>query len=781
MLKADALLYGTVTHYDRLYAVVYAQVAVGAKVRLMEARSGKVLWEREEVVRFHGGSVPTSPWGLAFTAASTALNLRDVEFLHAADDLARKIFRDLPALPVSQARRPPRLDRVLSDAAGKRLKASEGLTVILEGEPGQVGAFDVIPLAQSVPMAESPDGVYTGRFTVRPGDNAPDAYVVARLVDSQGRVSEHQEILGRFTVDTLPPAQPSGLAASAGNGEVHLRWQPNAEPDLTAYRVYRSLTPLTGFTALATVEEPRYRDAPVENLRTYYYRVKAVDQASNESPWAEAVAATPVPPGPTEVSGTIAADAVWHAGSSPYVIGEGVVVLPGATLTIEAGTEVRSRGGGLTVRGRLLAEGEPERKISFVADRPARPWGGILVESAENSGSELHHCEVRGAGVGIRVSSGAVKIAACRLVENATGMAISGETSKVTIRDSAVERNLGDGIAIRDRAAAAIEASVIVGNGQDGLRIEKASPQVNGNRIEGNGQDGMSVVEGLPLLRQNRIEGNGRVQVMSQLPAGSFVDASENYWGTAEPGAILDSGLGRVEVSTALDAPPPEGKLFALPVLISPLSGRLARDGYLVPWRSPYLVQGPVTLEAGATLRIQPGVLLHFPPRSAGFVVKDGAIVAKGTPDRPIVFTSASQAPAPGDYPFAVQFTEGTSRSSIFEHARFEYAATSLRVGSGTVEVTNSEIRNNLQSGVEVSNSGALKISRSQIQGHRHGAALTVMGFGRLTMRQSTVISNAWAVINYSRATRWTRGRTGGGTPRPTMPSSSAMWTDATR
>jgi hypothetical protein len=88
----------------------------------------------------------------------------------------------------------------------------------------------------------------------------------------------------------------------------------------------------------------------------------------------------------------------------------------------------------------------------------------------------------------------------------------------------------------------------------------------------------------------------------------------------------------------------------------------------------------------------------------------------------------------------------------VFDHVRLEYAATAIRVGGGSVEITYSEISRNGHGGVEVSNRGVVKISHSRIHDHRNGAALAVMGFGRLTVRQSAIAHNAWAIFNHSGA-----------------------------
>lgn len=63
-------------------------------------------------------------------------------------------------------------------------------------------------------------------------------------------------------------------------------------------------------------------------------------------------------------SGVLAADAVWRAAQSPIVLLDNLVVPAGRTLTIEPGTTVSvATGKGIEVRGRVIAEGTPSRRI----------------------------------------------------------------------------------------------------------------------------------------------------------------------------------------------------------------------------------------------------------------------------------------------------------------------------------------------------------------------------------------------------------------------------------
>ncbi|MGB9823870.1 MAG: hypothetical protein ACPLN0_03850 [Candidatus Hydrothermia bacterium] len=92
---------------------------------------------------------------------------------------------------------------------------------------------------------------------------------------------------GCMKIDTTPPDPPSGLRSITGDRAVYLYWNPNTEPDLAGYRVYRNNAPSGYFKLIADVKEPYYVDRDVENGITYYYAVSAYDTAGNESELSE--------------------------------------------------------------------------------------------------------------------------------------------------------------------------------------------------------------------------------------------------------------------------------------------------------------------------------------------------------------------------------------------------------------------------------------------------------------------------------------------------------------
>jgi len=97
--------------------------------------------------------------------------------------------------------------------------------------------------------------------------------------------------------DQTPPEVPQALEAAASNRLVSLTWAPNTDADLAGYNVYRSESATGGFTRTnpTLVTKASYEDAQVMNGTTYYYYIRAQDDAlvPNESVPSGTVSARP--------------------------------------------------------------------------------------------------------------------------------------------------------------------------------------------------------------------------------------------------------------------------------------------------------------------------------------------------------------------------------------------------------------------------------------------------------------------------------------------------------
>ncbi|MEM8582614.1 MAG: T9SS type A sorting domain-containing protein [Bacteroidota bacterium] len=116
----------------------------------------------------------------------------------------------------------------------------------------------------------------------------------------------------------------------------------------------------------------------------------------------------------TEVSGGIFSPMTWEAANSPYLVTGEVVVFPGASLTIEAGTEVRFQAGvGLELRsGSITVNGTETAPVILTID-PNEPtgssWKGIFCTATFPDSSfsmDFDHFTIEHADTGIKYNGG---------------------------------------------------------------------------------------------------------------------------------------------------------------------------------------------------------------------------------------------------------------------------------------------------------------------------------------------------------------------------------------
>lgn len=197
-----------------------------------------------------------------------------------------------------------RVDLRSAPAPPTSLRASEGEgrvdlawtapTARLDGTPlGTVQGYNIYRSEDlgSFPAAPvNPQPLTEPHYTDAPVANAKTYFYVVRAVDNAAppwQESGNSNMASAIPRDVTPPFPPRSLQAAATRGEVSLIWDPNDEPDLAGYHVYRSEIPRTGYRRLTTepVRATTFTDRTVARATTYYYVITAVDTAAtpNES------------------------------------------------------------------------------------------------------------------------------------------------------------------------------------------------------------------------------------------------------------------------------------------------------------------------------------------------------------------------------------------------------------------------------------------------------------------------------------------------------------------
>lgn len=95
----------------------------------------------------------------------------------------------------------------------------------------------------------------------------------------------------------IPPSPPTGLVAAIQKEGIALRWNPNPEPDIAGYNLYRREKGESAFTKInpQLITEQYFLDTTANPQRTYTYRLTAVDNspARNESEPSKEVEVSP--------------------------------------------------------------------------------------------------------------------------------------------------------------------------------------------------------------------------------------------------------------------------------------------------------------------------------------------------------------------------------------------------------------------------------------------------------------------------------------------------------
>jgi len=147
-----------------------------------------------------------------------------------------------------------------------------------------------------------------------------------QALDTSGNTSPASSpAVAATPTDLTPPAVPTDLTATPGDGRVTLSWTANSESDLASYRVLRDGAEVAVVDAPATA----FTDTGLTNDTAYQYALRSVDRRGNTSDASSpAVSATPldmtapaVPTGLAAVRGDTRVSLTWTANTETDLAG----------------------------------------------------------------------------------------------------------------------------------------------------------------------------------------------------------------------------------------------------------------------------------------------------------------------------------------------------------------------------------------------------------------------------------------------------------------------------
>ena len=192
---------------------------------------------------------------------------------------------------------------------------------------------------------------YTATTTLAEGSHT----VVLEVSDT---VSNQATESWSFTVDTLPPAQVTGLTVTTvSSSQLDLAWTANSDAD--HYKVYRSTTLGGPYDLIASTITNSYSDTGLAPSTTYYYTVSAVDSAGNEGTASDEASGTT-----SEAGGEVmhvSAISMWYDTGGPnYFIYTMVTIVDRNSVSVPEATVylVTTLPGGSTVSDSGSTNGE---------------------------------------------------------------------------------------------------------------------------------------------------------------------------------------------------------------------------------------------------------------------------------------------------------------------------------------------------------------------------------------------------------------------------------------
>jgi Right handed beta helix region/Periplasmic copper-binding protein (NosD) len=540
-----------------------------------------------------------------------------------------------------------------------------------------------------------------------------------------------------FTTGNTPPNTPVIISPldndSIAYSSAYLNWSTIEDPDegdTLLYDVYFgtiTTPPLVKENTTTII----HNLGTLDSQTTYYWKIVTKDNhgASTEGPvWTFKTVAHEIEP---QGAVTYSTDTTITKNGGPYVVIGTITVNTGVTLTIEPGTVIKfGPNAGMNVNGTLIAQGTSENIIIFTSykddkyggdtnldSRVTHPapgdWTGLTFRKGSD-GSILKHCNIEYAG-----SNGAVYIY---------------------------------------QASPTISNSTIRYSSDYGIYSQGGSPNLSGNTLTNNGKYAIYVAGGSAAITGNDFSQNSSYDIY--------------YNGTTEGNISNNSTINGIYVSstTALENysnngisynnnfpmrvhPDDVGELMASSSFtgidsdsyIEVIAGIVTKDATW-PDTIRYHITGTITVlgtdgeDAITTLTIAPGAELRF-NKSVGLTVGSssvtygpGALIAKGTEKKKILFTSNQNNPAPLDwYGITFQNTSDDTTSAL-DNCIIEYAGSNgaVYIYQAAPTITNSTIRYSSDYGI-YSRGGSPNISGNSVTNNGNYAIYVAGGSAAIT------------------------------------------------
>ena len=522
LLGVDGLIYPEILSATMLKAVAYDEYSLEVLLKMFN-KQGENLGNWSESASKRKIAIPTSPIGALATIAEAVLDEPAKKHMRlVVYDLGWKISQVLPDSAYEEAL--PEILSVDSNIDKGVFAGGEKIEVDLNAEDGLKCTFDIGDFKKNIPMSPVSGGIYKGIYIVRKGDKTSSQPLKIHLTKPNGMERTWIETGGAITIDAIAPPPPPKTKARATREGVTISWGRPETGDLSEFMIERSERPVGDFAALNSTKDLSYLDAEVNQGKTYYYRIRSVDQIGNRSSPSKVRKSTV--PYFDEVKLSNKPKGLLVPGL--YSVTGKSTVEEGEVLKVGAGTRFRFLPGAkLVSKGVLLLHGSEKDSIVFEGTE----WQGIHVEAKGRA--EISHSDFKGCSPCMKLGEGRLDVESVYLRGDGGSGFIAGEGGSFLLKDTSVE---------------GFEKGIVV-NGARG-KIEECSVTKNSY--------GLEFSEGELELTKNNIFGNFDKDLISKRK----LVIGNNFLGTD---TVKDLKIqGDVLVTSLLDSPYPHGRKIIL-------------------------------------------------------------------------------------------------------------------------------------------------------------------------------------------------------------------------
>ncbi|MBF0176115.1 MAG: right-handed parallel beta-helix repeat-containing protein [Magnetococcales bacterium] len=224
-LGVDAVIRAVLSDYGRREALVQAQRQVTLQAELVRCQGNQLIWSRKMSLPILESDTSLHTTGQALSAIRAFIGHRRATLLQTATRLCLLMTQELPN-PKRASDPPPRITFMAHSGAGRFLLPGQILRIVVIGEAGLTGSWDVGPGIVNQPLQEKSPGMYVGAFSIREKDRVIDTLPVARLTTRSGVVNLWEDILGGVNIGRLSPlpgmvVKDTTLTAAQGPYMIH--------------------------------------------------------------------------------------------------------------------------------------------------------------------------------------------------------------------------------------------------------------------------------------------------------------------------------------------------------------------------------------------------------------------------------------------------------------------------------------------------------------------------------------------------------------------------------